>query len=185
MRKLDMRLVVVAPLVAAVLLSTGGCSSTPEVNLATEEKAIRDAEAEFAKAAATRDVDKVVAFYADDAVMLSPGEAVANGKAAIRASYTQMLALPDLELTWTVTKVEVAKSGDMAYDYGAYVMSYKGVSGKAVNDHGKFATVWKKQATGAWKALVDADNSDVPASKPAAKKASPKKAAPKAKQSKR
>jgi uncharacterized protein (TIGR02246 family) len=185
MRKLDMRLVVVAPLVAAVLLSTGGCSSAPEVNLAAEEKAIRDTEAEFAKAAATKDVEKVVAFFAEDAVMMDQGEAVATGKAAIRASYTQFLALPDVELTWTPTKVEVAKGGDMAYDIGTYAMSRKDAKGKAVNEHGKFATVWKKQATGAWKAVLDTSNLDVPASKPAAKKASPKKAAPKAKQSKR
>jgi ketosteroid isomerase-like protein len=85
-----------------------------------------------------------------------------------------MLARPDLELTWTPTKVELAKAGDMAYDYGAYAMSYKDASGKAVSEHGKFATVWKKQATGAWKAVVDTSNSDSAASKPAAKKAAPK-----------
>jgi len=185
MRRVDLRWFVAAPLVAAVLLSTGGCTSTPEVNLATEEKAIRDTEAEFAKAAATKDVEKAVAFYAEDAVMLDQGEAVANGKTAIRASWSEMLARPDLELTWTPTKVELAKAGDMAYDYGAYAMSYKDAAGKAVNDHGKFATVWKKQATGAWKAVVDTSNSDIAASKPAAKKASAKKAAPKAKKSKR
>lgn len=185
MRKLDLRMAVLTPLVAAVLLSTSGCSGTPAVNLTAEEKAIRDTEAEFAKAAATKDVEKAVAFYAEDAVMLDPGEALATGKAAIRASWAQMLARPDLDLTWTPTKVELAKSGDLAYDYGTYAMSYKAASGKTVNDHGKFATVWKKQATGAWKAVVDTNNSDVPAANPAVKKASPKKAAPKAKQSKR
>jgi uncharacterized protein (TIGR02246 family) len=170
-------------LVTAVLLLTGGCSSTPAVNLAVEEKAIRDTEAELAKAVAANDVEKVVAFYAEDAVLLPPGEATATGKAAIRASYTQLLALPDFELTWTPTKVEVAKSGDLAYDYGVFAMSHKDAAGKAVKDHGKYATVWKKQSTGAWKAVVDTNNSDLPAPK-AAKKASPKKAAPKAKKNK-
>ena len=112
MSKLNVGKLVISPLVAAVLLSTGGCSSTPEVNLVAEEKAIRDTEAQFAKAAATKDVDQVVAFYAEDAVMLPPGEAMATGKAAIRASWAQLLALPDLELTWAPTKVEVAKSGE-------------------------------------------------------------------------
>jgi uncharacterized protein (TIGR02246 family) len=185
MRRLDVRMVFVTPLVAAVLLSTGGCSSTPEVNLVAEEKAIRDTEAEFAKAVATRDVEKVVAFYAEDAVVLSPGEAAATGKAAIRASFTQLLAMPDFELTWTPTKVEVAKSGDLAYDFGTNAMSHKDANGKVVSDHGKYTTVWRKGATGGWKAVVDTSNSDVAASKPAAKKASPKKAAAKAKQRKR
>lgn len=185
MRKLDLRLAVLTPLVAAVLLSTSGCSSTPEVNLASEEKAIRDAEAEFSKAFGTKDVEKVVAFYAEDAVRLDQGEAVATGKAAIRASYSHVFTLPDLELTWTPTKVEVAKGGDMAYDIGTYAMSRKDVNGKTVKEHGKYATIWKKQATGAWKAVVDTSNSDTPATNPPVKKASAKKAAPKAKQSKR
>ena len=185
MRKLDLRLAFVAPLVAAVLLSTGGCSSTPDVNLAAEEKAIRDTEAEFLKAVASKNVEKAVAFYAEDAVTMDPGEAMASGKTAIRASFSQFLAQPDFELTWTVSKVEVAKSGDMAYDYGAYVESRKDAAGKTVKDHGKYATIWKKQATGAWKAVLDTNNSDVPVPSAAAKKASGKKPVQTTKKSKR
>jgi ketosteroid isomerase-like protein len=185
MRKLNVGMVVIAPLVAAVLLSTGGCSSTPEVNLVAEEKAIRDTETQFAKAAAAKDVDQVVAFYAEDAVLLPPGEAMATGKAAIRTSWAETLALPDLELTWTPTKIEVAKSGDLAYDFGTYAMSHKDASGKVVNDQGKYETVWKKGATGGWKAVVDTNNSDLPVPTARVKKASPKKTAPKAKKTKR
>ena len=182
MRKLSLCSVVVTPLVAAVLLSTGGCSSTPEVNLAAEEKAIRSAEAEFSQAAAAKDLEKAVAFYADDAVMLPPGEPIASGKAAVRAGWTQMFATPDLALTWEVTKIDVAKSGDMAFDYGTYSMSYKNAAGRAEKDHGKYATVWKKQADGAWKVALDTNCSDLPPVKAvAAKKAAPKAAAPKAK----
>jgi uncharacterized protein (TIGR02246 family) len=185
MTKVNVRWMLVMPLVAAVLLATGGCGSTPRVDLAAEEKAVRAAETEFAKAAAAKDLDKVVAFYAEDAALLPPGEAVATSKTAIRASWTQLLALPDLEMTWTPAKIEVATSGDLAYDYGAYAMSHKNAAGKVVNDRGKYATVWRKGATSGWKVVVDTNNSDLPAPKPAAKKASPKKAAPKAKQSKR
>ena len=185
MRKLKVGKLVISPLVAAVLLSTGGCSSAPKVDLLAEEKAIRETETAFAKAAAAGDVDQVVAFYAEDAVMLPPGEAMATGKAAIRASWAALLSLPDLELTWTPTKIEVAKSGDLAYDFGTYAMSHKDASGKVVNDRGKYATVWKKGATGGWKAVVDTNNSDLPAPTATVKKASPKKTAPKAKKTKR
>jgi uncharacterized protein (TIGR02246 family) len=186
MSKLNVGMAMITPLVAAVLLSTGGCSSTPEVNLVAEEKAIRDTETQFAKAAAAKDVDQVVAFYAEDAVLLPPGEDMATGKAAIRASWAELLALPELELTWTPTKIEVAKSGDLAYDFGTYAMSHKDAAGKVVNDRGKYETVWKKGATGGWKAAVDTNNSDQPAPSAAAKKkAFPKKTAPKAKKTKR
>jgi ketosteroid isomerase-like protein len=74
----------------------------------------------------------------------------------------------------------------MAYDIGTYGMSRKDANGKAVNDRGKYVTIWRKGAKGDWKTVVDTSNSDLPAPKPAAvKKASPKKTAPKGKQSKR
>ena len=175
MMKLGVRSVVLSPLVAAALLSLGGCSSTPPVNLAAEEKAIRAVEADFAKAVAAKDLDKSVSFYAENAAMLNQNEAVAVGKPAIRASWTRMLAMPNLALTWAVDKVQVAAGGDLAYDYGNYKMSYTGPSGKKVSDVGKYATIWKKQGDGNWKAVLDTSNTDQPAAQPgAAKKAQPK-----------
>jgi uncharacterized protein (TIGR02246 family) len=176
MTKLDLRSIVVPLLAAVLLLSLGACTSTPQVNAAAEEKAIRATEAEFAKAAAAKDLEKALSFYADDAAMLDQNEPIAVGKAAIRESWTKMLAMPDLALNWAVDKVEVAKSGDMAYDYGSYTMSYKDPSGKKkVDDRGKYATVWKKQADGSWKAVLDMSNTDRPAPQPAAAKKSPPK----------
>jgi uncharacterized protein (TIGR02246 family) len=175
MMKLEVRSVVVSLVVAVVLLSLGGCTSAPTVNVAAEEKAIRAAEADFAQAAGAKSLEKSLSFYAEDAVMLNPNEAIAVGKTAIRASWTRMLAMPDVSLTWSVDKVEVAKSGDVAYDYGSYSMSFTGPSGKKINDRGKYATIWKKQADGSWKAALDMTNTDLAAAQPAAaKKAQPK-----------
>ena len=84
------------------------------------------------------------------------------------------------------TKVEVAQSGELAYDVGTYAMSHRDASGKVVSDVGKFSTVWRKEAAGGWKVVVDILNSDLPAPSAAAKKkVSPKKTAPKAKKTKR
>jgi ketosteroid isomerase-like protein len=59
-------------------------------------------------------------FYADDAAVLPPNDEVATNDAAIHKSVGELLGLPGLSLTWQPTKVEVAKSGDIAYLYGAY-----------------------------------------------------------------
>ena len=162
MRRLNVRMVFVTPLVAAVLLSTGGCSSTPEVNLVAEEKAIRAAETAWANAVPTGDVDKVVAFYAEDAVMMPPGEAVATGKTAIRASWRQLLGLTDLKLTWAATKVEVAKSGDLAYDVGTYAMSHKdALPARSSKTLASFRNGLEKRGEGRiGRSVVDIINSD-------------------------
>ena len=175
MNKLGVCSVVVTPLVVSVLLLLSGCSSTPQVNVAAEETAIRAGEAEWAKAAAAKDVEKVVSFYADDAVLLEPNEPIADSRTAIRASWTRMAAVPDLAITWAPDKVNIAKSGDVAYDYGSYSLSHAGPAGKKVEDRGKFATVWKKQADGGWKVVLDVFNTSQPAPQPAAAKKSPPK----------
>jgi ketosteroid isomerase-like protein len=55
----------------------------------------------------------------------------------------------------------------MVYDLGTYKLSGKDLQGNPVSDHGKFATVWKKQVNGSWKAVMDMWNSDLPAAPPA------------------
>ncbi len=183
MNKFRVCSVVVLSLLVTAAMTLAGCSSTPQVNVAAEEKAIRATEADFAKTAAAKDLEKTLSFYAEDAAMLDQNEPIAAGKTAIRAAWTKMLALPDLILDWSVDKVEIAKSGDLAYDYGHYTMSYaEGAAKRKVEDRGKYTTIWRKQADGSWKAILDMSNTDLAAAQPAAAK---KKAAPAAKRRKR
>jgi ketosteroid isomerase-like protein len=53
-------------------------------------------------------------------------------------------------------KVEVARSGDLAYVVGTYAFANPAL------DKGKFVDIWKKQADGSWKAVVAIFNSDLP-----------------------
>ena len=48
------------------------------------EKAVRAADAEWSKVAAAKDLDKTVAFYADDAVVLPPNQPAVTNKDGIR-----------------------------------------------------------------------------------------------------
>ena len=130
-------------------------------NTAADESAIRELDAQWSKAAAANDPDATVSFYSDDATLLPPNAPVAVGKAAIRASWAGLLA-PGVSVTWQVNKVEVARAGDMAYLTGTYLVTMKDPEGKPVTDRGKLLEVWKKQADGKWKAIVDTYNSDLP-----------------------
>ena len=55
----------------------------------------------------------------------------------------------------------VASSGELGYTSGTYDFSIKDASGKTISDKGKYLTVWKKEADGAWKVLFDTYNSDL------------------------
>ena len=156
----------------ALLLMTSACNppTSPDTR-AADESTIRELDAQWSKAALANDLEATVSYYTDDAYLLPPNEPIAVGKKAIRESWGRLLA-PGVATSWTVTKVEVARSGDIAYLIGAYQVKMKDGAGKPVVDSGKLLEVWKKQADGKWKAVADTYNSDVPlqATPPAAKK---------------
>jgi len=134
-----------------------------------DEKAIRDADEAWSNAAATKDVDKTVAFYSDDAVVMPPNAERATTKEAIRKIWKDLLT--DAKVSWKATKVEVAKSADIAFISGTYEVTMNDVvTGKPVNDHGKYLEVWEKQTDGTWKCGADIWNSDIPVTNAASEK---------------
>jgi uncharacterized protein (TIGR02246 family) len=133
----------------------------------SDAKTIRDTEAAMMKAAQAKDLDAFVAFYADDASVLTPNAPIFTGKQPIKDGLKPMLSDPQFSLTFMPTRVEVAKSGDLAFTQGPYKMTFSDVRGNRFEDEGKYLTVWRKLPDGSWKAVEDTMNSDLPLPPPA------------------
>jgi uncharacterized protein (TIGR02246 family) len=159
-----MKLRMIFIVVCAVALVGGGCEEEHMHQIAdtraADEAAIRAASQEWSNAASSRDLEKAVSFYAEDATYNPPGAPLAAGKDAIRKVWANVVAIPGGNLRWVSSKVEVARSGDLAYDTGAYTLTKNDASGKPVTATGKYVVVWKKQADGKWKVIQDIDNPD-------------------------
>jgi len=67
-----------------------------------------------------------------------------------------MMADKNFALSFGPTKIEVSKSGDLAYELGDYSLTVSDKKGRAQTTKAKYVVVWGKQADGSWKALVDA-----------------------------
>jgi ketosteroid isomerase-like protein len=143
-----------------------GCTQTQPDTRAADEAAIRAADVAFSKAVEAKQLDAAVANYADDALAMMPNAPMITSKETIRKSFSEMLATPGIVMKWEVTKVEAARSGDFGYTVGKYEMTMNDAKGKPITDRGKYATIWKKQVDGSWKAVVDISNSDLPATPP-------------------
>jgi ketosteroid isomerase-like protein len=159
-------------LVLTSLLISLGCNSAqqpaaPADTRAADEAAIVKFDSDWEKAAQSKQVDAWMAFYTDDAVVLPPNDKIATTKDAIRKPVGDLLGLPGLDIHWKATKVEVAKSGDIAYAYGAYNLTFNGPGGKPASDQGKYLEILKKQADGSWKCSADTWSSDMPPAPPA------------------
>ena len=73
--------------------------------------------------------------------------------------WAHLTALPGFALKFAPTKIEVAKSGDLAYDVGTFELNFNDAQGGAVTQVGKYTVVWKKQNK-QWKVIIDMFNTD-------------------------
>ena len=125
------------------------------------EQLLRDLDAQWAKAAAAKDVEQTIGYYSDDAIVLPPNATSAATKEAIRNGWKEMFASPGFGITWQPSRVQLAKSGDMGWVSGTYELMMNDASGKPINDRGKYLEVWEKQTDGNWKCAADMWNSDL------------------------
>jgi uncharacterized protein (TIGR02246 family) len=143
-----------------------GCNQQPVDTRAEDEKTVRALDEQWSRTAGTNDLEATIAYYADDASLLPPNAPIATGKDAIRRVWASLLG-PNTNVSWQISKLEVARSGDLAYLHGTYQLTMKDAQGNPINDRGKMVEVWKKQADGKWKVVADIFNSDLPAAAPA------------------
>jgi ketosteroid isomerase-like protein len=126
------------------------------------EQTLRDLDTEWSAAAGAKNLDKTVSYYAEGALVMPPNAPAATTKDAIRKMWKELLESPGAAISWKTTKVEIARSGELAYSSGTYEFTMNDASGKPMPDHGKYLEVWKKQPEGDWKVVADIWNSDVP-----------------------
>src|SRR5919197_4202059 len=125
-----------------------------------DEDVIKKLDADWSAAAQSKDVDKTVSFYAEDGSVLPTHAPIATGKAQVREVWAHLLSLPGVKLSFAPTKIDVAKSKDMAYDVGTYELTMNDDKGNPGTEIGKYVVVWKKQADKQWKVVADIFNPD-------------------------
>ena len=149
----------------ALAVIVAGCNQAPPPPAPdthdADVKAIRDLDAATGQAA--KDLDKISAFYAEDASLFDPDAPVVNGAAAIKAAWKSMLEDKNSSFSFASDKVDVAKSGDLGYSQGTMTYTFTDPKTKKVfTIKGKYVTVYKKQSDGGWKAVADIGNEDAP-----------------------
>jgi ketosteroid isomerase-like protein len=156
--------------VAVSVLIIAGCSS-PHFDSVAEAGKLLQRDAEWAEAAsAGKDVDKIVSYWADDAVVIPQGQPMVEGKDAIRGFVTGSLAIPGFRIHWVSDKVSFSPDGRMAYMRSTNEMTVPGPTGALMTVPGRGITVWRRDPDGQWRCVVDIWNdppSPVPAAKPA------------------
>lgn len=145
------------------LITALSACQPPADQSASAVRAVRAADSAWAQAFARKDLEGYLAFVDSTASIQQPNAPTVTGTAAIRALIEGFYALPNLSGTWQPTRVEAARSGELAYSSGTYQLSYNDPSGKPVTERGKYIEIWRRQADGSWKMVLESFNSDTPA----------------------
>ena len=145
---------------AALFTSCSDAPATVDTHDA-DVRAIKDDLAQWQKDFSAKDVEKLASHYSDDVLVVNPGSPVMKGREAGKAAYKEFAADHAFSLTFEVSRVEVAKSGDLAYAQRPYKMTLTNpATKKPLEDKGTYVEVYKKQADGSWKSAVDMGTSE-------------------------
>lgn len=139
------------------------CGPNPDLETrAADGAAIRAADISWSNTYEAGDVDAVVSYYTDDAVVMVPNRPKVVGKQAARELIRSQFQTPGYSGKWQPEQVEVAQSGDLGYSRGHYSATWTSSDGTPITDTGKYIVIWKKQPDDDWKVAVDILNSDLP-----------------------
>ena len=136
-----------------------GCNEK-KIDTKAEGEKLMELSRYWSKLAATDSVDKMLSFWADDATILPPGQGPITGKQAISKMLEETSNIPGFKISWEPLFVSVSKSGDMAYMIEQNQITMNDSLGNPITEYNKAVTVWRKEADGTWKNVVDTWNAD-------------------------
>jgi ketosteroid isomerase-like protein len=129
-----------------------------EFDAETARAQIIAADSAWARAVQSKNVDSLMPYYASDAVSMSEGVKAAEGTAAIRAAYVEMVKTNPRNMTFKVDAVNFSDDGTMATDYGSFSGTSDGPGGRPVKFTGNYVNVWQR-VNGRWVLIAEISNS--------------------------
>ena len=142
------------------LVFVAGCLRAMAFDPAAEEAKLLRRDAEWADlATAGTDVDKIVSYWSDDAVLIMPGQPLVEGKAAIRAYVAASFKDPNFKIHWKSSKATFSPDGKMAYMPGTDEMTVTGPNGP-MTLHLRGVAIWRVDSDGQWRCVVDISNEE-------------------------
>ncbi len=104
---------------------------------------------DFAAALNAKDAALAASYYAEDAVLIPPGEPLVRGRAAIEAYWKVAIDSGGVRDA-SVETIDAKSSGDQGYEIGTYVLTANGPDGEALQDHGRYIELLERGEDGRW-----------------------------------
>ena len=126
------------------------------MDVASDRARLLQRDAEWAAAASEgRDVDRILSYWSEDAVVLPPGLPPVVGKAALRQYLDASLQIPGFRITWTSRDVTFSPDGQLAYMFSRNSVTMSAPDGVPMTTEGRAVTIWRRDPDGEWRCSVD------------------------------
>lgn len=146
-------------IMAGLLLGLGtACQENkpePKVDQKAEGELLMEVSREWSRAAENRDIEKILEYWDDHALIITAGEPEIRGKKGIREMVEGSFQDSTFFISWVPESVEISESGDMGYLLEKSTMSILDSLGNTHTQQFRSVTIWKKQPDGSWKNVVD------------------------------
>jgi uncharacterized protein (TIGR02246 family) len=127
------------------------CATAPQVDLTAEEEAVRAVSARWLQLEGAKDAAAIASLFTEDGAIYRENEEPMVGPAAIQAHMAkEYAAAPQASSSWSTDRVDIATSGDLAVERGAWTAT----GTPDGDDHGWFVTLYRKVGE-EWKVVAD------------------------------
>lgn len=125
-------------------------------DISAERTRLLNRDAQWATAASEgRDIERILSFWTDDAVVMPPNLPAVVGKAALRAYVEVSLQIPGFRISWTSSDVVFSEDQKLAYMFSDNAVTMNGPDGAPKTTEGRAVTIWRRDTDGEWRCALD------------------------------
>ena len=106
-----------------------------------------------------KDIERILSYWTDDAVVMPPHLATVSGKDALRSYVESSFQIPGFKIRWQSDDVEFSPDGNFAYVFSENEVTMDDTGGRPGTTAGRALTIWRRDANGDWRCSVDIWNS--------------------------
>jgi ketosteroid isomerase-like protein len=146
-------LVFLTPVLLLLVVAFSPVAFTQNESLSPALRSLVESERAFARTSVEKGIrDSFFEFFAEDGINFTPHPT--NTREGIRKS-PPPAKRPPITLNWEPAFADISQAGDLGYTTGPYWVTDQSPEKRPAR-HGVYFSIWKKQADGNWKVVIDA-----------------------------
>lgn len=154
-----MKIHLIAPAVL-LLFSLVACETPQKIDPQAEALNLMEASRAWARVAREGNVDQILSYWDENAVLMMPGMADLKGREQLRQMVEGSSGMPGFEIDWEPKEARVSASGDLGFVVAHKYFKVNDSLGNPIITHFREVTLWEKKPDGSWKNIIDIYNVD-------------------------